>query len=134
MIFVFGSNEQGIHGGGAAKVARDKYGAILHQGFGPQGNSFGIPTCHVPVGRDGWEIPLDKIDFYIRAFMLYASMNKQKLYQVTQVGCGFVGLKKEDIAPLFFNAPEVCLFDTAWEPILGDTTIGGFERRYWGTY
>jgi len=32
--------------------ARDKHGAILHQGFGPQGNSFAIPTCHVPVGRD----------------------------------------------------------------------------------
>lgn len=43
-IFVFGSNPEGRHGAGAAKVARLKFGAIYGQGEGLQGNSYAIPT------------------------------------------------------------------------------------------
>ena len=140
MIFVFGSNEQGIHGGGAAKVARDQYGAILHQGFGPQGNSFGIPTCHVPVGRPGWKIPFSKVQFYISCFLIYAdqvaAVDREETFQVTQIGCGFAGWTKEQIAPLFALAPGNCLFDTDWHSILGSFAgVYGDDsrpRKYWG--
>lgn len=43
-IFVFGSNLQGIHGGGAARIARECFGAIMGQGVGLQGQSYAIPT------------------------------------------------------------------------------------------
>ena len=43
-IFVFGSNLQGMHGGGAARTAYQKFGAIMGQGVGLQGQSYGIPT------------------------------------------------------------------------------------------
>ena len=43
-IFVFGSNESGIHGAGAARFAYDNFGAFYEQGFGLMGQSFGIPT------------------------------------------------------------------------------------------
>ena len=33
-IFVFGSNTEGRHGKGAAKIARDKFGAIYGQAEG----------------------------------------------------------------------------------------------------
>lgn len=42
-IFVFGSNEEGYHGAGAAKQAL-KFGAIMGKGFGFGGNTFAIPT------------------------------------------------------------------------------------------
>lgn len=45
-IFVFGSNLKGIHGGGAARVALEKFGAVWGQGTGLQGNSYAIPTMH----------------------------------------------------------------------------------------
>ena len=45
-IFVFGSNLQGSHGGGAAAIAAQKFGAIWGQGVGLQGQSYGIPTMH----------------------------------------------------------------------------------------
>ena len=38
-IFVFGSNPEGRHGAGAAKVARNQFGAIYGQGEGLQGNA-----------------------------------------------------------------------------------------------
>ena len=43
-IFVFGSNPEGIHGAGAAKVAREQFGAIYGQGEGLQGNAYALPT------------------------------------------------------------------------------------------
>ena len=43
-VFVFGSNPQGKHGAGAAKVATTKFGAKYGQGRGLQGNAFAIPT------------------------------------------------------------------------------------------
>ena len=44
VIFVFGSNPEGRHGAGAAKVARLHFGAVYGQGRGLQGMSFAIPT------------------------------------------------------------------------------------------
>ena len=44
IIFVFGSNPEGRHGAGAAKVAVEKFGAIYGQGEGPQGHAYAIPT------------------------------------------------------------------------------------------
>lgn len=43
-IFVFGSNPEGRHGAGAAKVAVEKFGAIYGIGEGWQGNAYAIPT------------------------------------------------------------------------------------------
>ena len=43
-VFVFGSNLKGLHGGGAARVARKHFGAIMGQGVGMQGKSYAIPT------------------------------------------------------------------------------------------
>lgn len=43
-IFVFGSNTQGRHGAGAAKVALNKFGAKYGQASGMQGKSYGIIT------------------------------------------------------------------------------------------
>ena len=43
-VFVFGSNLSGMHRGGAARVAYEKFGAVWGQGTGLQGRSYGIPT------------------------------------------------------------------------------------------
>lgn len=44
VVFVFGSNPEGRHGLGAAKVAREQFGARWGIGEGLVGNSYGIPT------------------------------------------------------------------------------------------
>jgi hypothetical protein len=133
MIFVFGSNELGLHGGGAARAAREQHGARYErkggpgQGFGPQGNSFAIPTCAKPTGEPNSGITLDKIKYYIDCFILYAEAHPELQFQVTQVGCGLAGWTKEQIAPLFASAPPNCQFDTDWEFLLNDR-----PRAYWG--
>ena len=51
-IFVFGSNPEGRHGVGAAKVAREQFGAIYGQGEGLQGNSYALPTKDLRITKN----------------------------------------------------------------------------------
>jgi hypothetical protein len=43
-VFVFGSNPEGKHGKGAAKIAVDKFGATYGKGEGLQGGAYALPT------------------------------------------------------------------------------------------
>lgn len=94
-VFVFGSNLAGSHGGGAAYVAWRKFGAIMGQGVGLQGQSYAIPTMQGGV---------DKIKPYVDDFIQFAGQNRQLTFLVTRIGCGIAGFSDEDIAPLFRNA------------------------------
>lgn len=132
LIFVFGSNEKGIHGGGAAKVARFQHGAILGQGYGLQGDSWGIPTCALPTGMPNHEIELEKVAGYVtRSIDEWKQAPANWRFKVTQIGCGLAGWSAEQIVPLFLNAPNTCTFDTAWKPIF--LALDGCDKRkYWG--
>lgn len=136
-VFVFGSNEAGIHGAGAAQAAYKHHGARWHMGYGHYGNSFAIPTkgvIHSAVGgakQIGRTLPLDKIRVYVDAFLAYAEAHPELTFNVTRIGCGLAGLRDEDIAPMFAKAPVNCLFDTEWQPYLKDTVA---PDRYWGSY
>ena len=43
-IFVFGSNLAGAHGGGAARLAYNRFGAVWGEGVGLHGQTYAIPT------------------------------------------------------------------------------------------
>lgn len=47
-IFVFGSNAQGMHAGGAARFALEHFGAEWGVGEGLQGRSYAIPNVCLP--------------------------------------------------------------------------------------
>lgn len=97
-IFVFGSNLQGSHGGGAARVARQKFGAIMGQGVGLQGQSYAIPTM-----QDG----VETIKPYVDQFIDFAGACDQNTFWVTRIGCGIAGFTDEEIAPLFDRAYDM---------------------------
>ncbi len=124
MIFVFGSNESGIHGAGAAKFAYEKKGARFGKCYGHHGDSFAIPTKDEFIET----MPLERIQQYVEGFLAYAAGHRKLEFQVTCIGCGLAGLKHKDIAPMFKNAPKNCYFDELWRPYLGDS------HNYWGTF
>ena len=97
-IFVFGSNLQGMHGGGAALIAYDKFGAIWGPGVGLQGQSYGIPTMHGGI---------DVIKPYVDEFIEFAKSHPEMTFLVTRIGCGIAGFKDEEIAPLFKECIEI---------------------------
>ncbi len=97
-IFVFGSNLHGFHGGGAARVAYEKFGAVWGQGVGLQGQSYAIPTMQGDV---------ETVVPYVNEFIEFAKAHPEKLFYVTRIGCGIAGFMDSDIAPLFAEALDV---------------------------
>lgn len=100
-VFVFGSNTEGRHGGGAAKVALDQYGAIYGQSIGLQGQSYAIVTKDLSKGVQS--IELDHIEEQIEDLIKFALDNPDLTFWVTKIGCGLGGYSISDIAPLFAN-------------------------------
>lgn len=94
-IFVFGSNLAGAHGGGAARIAVEDFGAIWGQGVGLQGQSYAIPTMQGGV---------ETIKPYVDDFIEFAKQHKELFFYVTRIGCGIAGFSDEEIAPLFKDA------------------------------
>lgn len=94
-VFVFGSNLEGMHGGGAARTAYQRFGAVWGEGVGHHGQSYAIPTMHGGV---------EQIRPYVDEFVEYARANTHLRFLVTRIGCGIAGFRDEQIAPLFSEA------------------------------
>jgi len=102
-VFVFGSNLNGCHAGGAARVAYNKFGAEWGNGVGLQGQSYAIPTMQGGV---------ETIKPYTDQFVAFAVEHPELTFLVTRIGCGIAGFRDEEIAPLFadaLNLPNVVL-------------------------
>lgn len=97
-IFVFGSNLGGMHGGGAARVAYLKFGAIMGQGAGLQGQSYAIPTMQGGV---------ETIRPYVDEFIKFAEEHQDLTFLVTRIGCGIAGFTDDEISPLFAKAHTI---------------------------
>lgn len=97
-VFVFGSNLAGAHCGGAARVAVRRFGAIMGQGVGIQGQSYAIPTMQGGV---------ETIRPYVDQFIDFATEWDQTTFYVTRIGCGIAGFTDEEIAPLFDRAADL---------------------------
>ena len=78
-IFVFGSNLAGMHGGGAARLAYERFGAVWGCGVGLQGQSYAIPTMQGGV---------DTIRPYVDQFIDFARSRPDLFFYVTRIGCG----------------------------------------------
>ena len=110
-IFVFGSNLAGMHGGGAARIARLHFGAVMGKGVGLQGQSYAIPTMQGGV---------ETIRPYVEEFLDFAKHHPEMQFLVTPIGCGIAGFEAEDIAPLFEEAKQIkniSLPESFWEVI-----------------
>lgn len=133
MVFVFGSNEGGIHGAGAASYAYKKKGARWGFSYGHMGDSFAIPTksiINTPRGSQivGQTLSLEVIQGYVDGFISYAKGHPELNFQVTCIGCGLAGLDHDDVAFMFDDARLLknVYFDRKWEFRMGPSA------NYWG--
>lgn len=102
-VFVFGSNESGRHGLGAAKTALG-WGAKWGQAEGLQGRTYGIPTKDSSVRRT---LSVIEIKPYVDRFIQFAKDNPNLIFLVTEIGCGLAGMRPKEIAPLFNDAINI---------------------------
>ena len=90
-VFVFGSNLAGRHGGGAARTAL-RWGAVMGQGVGLQGQTYAIPTMFYTT---------EEIRPYVTEFIAFAKSHPEYRFLVTKIGCGIAGFTVTEMAELF---------------------------------
>lgn len=110
-VFVFGSNIQGEHVGGAATFAHKVLGAEMGCGFGFADfacKTYAIPTCIRVWGGTLKPFratrPFDnvgQIKPFVDAFISDAKHFAEYTFYVTKIGCGIAGFKVSEIAELF---------------------------------
>lgn len=97
-VILFGSNAQGHHAGGLAKVCYQKFGAVWGVGHGPTGKCYAIDTMS---GRS-------RILEQIPAFIIDVTHERpDHVFYVTLIGCGIAGYTPEQIAPMFEWAKDI---------------------------
>ena len=111
-IFVFGSNLDGRHGAGAARFAKENYGAEYGVGAGPTGQSYAIPTKDYVLKT----LTLSVIERHIKDFIDYAYEHPDDEFMLTPIGCGLAGYKQEQIRPLIekYKRPSNIIYTKEW--------------------
>jgi hypothetical protein len=74
-----------------------------NKGEGIQGQTYAIPTKDIGLNR----MLLVDILYSVEKFINYAKENPNKIFLVTEIGCGLAGWEEKDIAPLFKKAEQV---------------------------
>ena len=99
-VFVFGSNVNGYHGGGAAAAAMRHFGAQWGVGEGMQGQCYAIPTME----------GLPALTAAVERFLVYAAQHPELTFLVTKIGTGIAGHSTGDVAPTLANrTPNVII-------------------------
>lgn len=99
-VFVFGSNMNGYHNGGAAKQAM-QWGAIYGIGIGRMGQTYAIPT----LASDFSKLPLSTIKFYLEKLIEDALLEPHTEFLFTSIGTGIAGFSKEEIDSIMPTLP-----------------------------
>ena len=123
-VFVFGSNANGNHTGGAARQAVENFGAIMGQAKGLQGQSYAIVTLDEAMQR----VPLAYIGEQLNELNELAKKTPDKRFLLTLVGCGIAGF---DIAEIKGECVKI-----TWAPNVvvpfefrNKTFIKGFDKN-----
>lgn len=104
-VFVFGSNAEGNHAGGAAKVAGKLFGAVEGQGEGLQDKSYAIPTMS----------GLKEMKAAIKRFVAFATKTPDKYFYVTKIGTGIAGHTEDEVKALFpKKLPKNVILPPGW--------------------
>ena len=114
-IFVFGSNLNGNHTGGAAKQAL-QWGAIDGQGEGLQGQTYAFPTLDTKMKKVSKKALLESKTKLYKC----AEENKDKDFLVTKVGCGIAGFSEDEMKKIFKGEkPSNIILPAGWTIVKG---------------
>ena len=121
-IFVFGSNPEGRHGAGAAKVAIECFGAIYGQGEGLQGNAYALPTKDLRIKENNGFRSISKENIIKSIKKLYhvAKGYPDKQFKIAYRNThsislnGYTGLEMIDMFLQAGSIPDNIIFSREW--------------------
>ena len=135
-IFVFGSNPEGRHGAGAAKIAVDKFGAKYGQGEGLQGNAYALPTKDLRVTENNGRrsIKPEQITESIKKMYEVAKQHPNKQFKVAYTNGldqatlnGYTGREMikmfKDAGPIPSNVVFSKVWTDHWDEVASDNNI-----------
>jgi hypothetical protein len=96
-IFIFGSNEQGVHGAGAARLAARDFAAEQGVGSGLTGRSYAFPTKNNP-SRVTRQLSLEQIEQNMAVLLETVKANPDKRFFMSPVGTGLAGYTPKEIS------------------------------------
>lgn len=108
-IFVFGSNRNGNHAGGAARQAKEDFGAEMGVGEGITGQCYALPTLNEKMERD-WTMLIQAAANFIDC----ADRLPDFTFYLTKVGCGIAGYPEEEVKKLFQDTPGNVVKPEGW--------------------
>ena len=100
-VFVFGSNKNWNHAGGAAKLAQDKFGAVEGEWEGLFGKSYAFPT----LGSDMKQLSKEELEQARDNLYKSCAEETKKIFFLTKVWCGIAGYDEEYMKNLFVDSP-----------------------------
>lgn len=109
-VFIFGSNLAGNHAGGAARQAKEQFGAQEGVGEGRTGQSYAFPTLNENLKKRSDEDLKKSIQYLYE----YCEGNKDQKFLLTKVGCGIAGYEEEYMKSLFKNPPHNLVLPEEW--------------------
>lgn len=121
-IFVFGSNPEGRHGAGAAKIAKEQFGAVYGQGEGLHGNSYALPTKDLRIRKDNGLKSISETQIIKNIKKLYgvAKQNPNKQFKVAYRNTdktslnGYTGLEMINMFIKAGQIPSNIIFSKEW--------------------
>lgn len=120
-VFVFGSNMNGNHWGGAAKIAHEKFGAVWGKGRGLCGQSYALPT----LDEDMKPLRPSELKTEFMSLIRCAEMNPNLIFYLTKVGCGIAGFKVKEVRDIWRKAVNSYYMNkTMLKP-----RLGGFSKK-----
>ena len=130
-IFVFGSNPEGRHGAGTAKIAKEKFGAVYGVGRGLTGQCWALPTKNlkpnfyekasgITYEKDGFKsISKEQIISNIKDLYDYAEKNQDKRFYIayTYEGFNLNGYTGDEMFEMFtyHKIPDNIVFNDTFE-------------------
>lgn len=103
-VFVFGSNASGAHGGGAARVAHQRFDAEWGVGEGLTGRTYALPTME---GTDAFRAAAER-------FVAVAEEHPELTFLLTRVGCGIAGHDESVVRTWFADTPPNVVKPAGW--------------------
>ena len=115
-VFVFGSNLNGNHAGGAAAIAKDKFGAQEGIGEGMTGQSYAFPTLDQAMQK----VTVEALEASRDLLYKCAEANPEKQFLLIKVGCGIAGFTEDEMKQVFAgSSPKNIVMPPSWKVIRG---------------
>jgi len=111
-VFVFGSNTEGRHGKGAAKVAVDQFGAVYGVSEGLRGKSYALPTKNLQVKQNNSLRSLNKSKIVENIRRMYDTAREHptlqfKVYHIPLGTMGLAGYTGDEMLEMFKEAGDI---------------------------